>query len=502
MPTVRNLQKASQSRVWTIEDRAAPSHVPVYELLSRATGITWGQGGITPVRVPDPEQYGKFITVDKIRGQPDLPGTSIEVRMTRSVSHFLKLIKKGCPIDVQIHVGLCKDPSDFDLGWEKIHVFENADFSNYSTSELGAFDFDQENPTTETVDFMADDYYEIAPISLGEEAGSYIVQEVLGVVICDARTCGICGLPSDGCQRVFAIQTPAGASPGLPAEVVYTRDSGVTWLESVITSLPANGTPSGVGCVGPYLVVVSNTDDSIHYASIVDLFDETEVWQEVTTGIVAAGSPNKLFSTGRTKTWIVGDAGYIYFSDDISAGVEAQSAGDIVVTNLTAIHGIDDEYLLVGGATNTILTTTNGGETWVLITGPSAQAAADVTAVYMASELEWIVGYSDGALYYTYDGGDTWFAKGLPGGLVEINDIKFATRTVGYLAGNTGAVGGGRMLRTVNGGHTWYLLPDGAGDVPVAREFNSIAACGDDVNVVWAGGLKVTAGDGILIKGA
>lgn len=497
----RNLQKSSQSRVFIIEDRAGPSHVPQYQTHARMTGITRDLGGITPVRIADPQQYGRYLTIDKIKGQAGLPSTTLEYRTTREVSDMLKLANKGCPIDVQLHIGACKDPSDFDLGWEKIIIIEDAEFTNYSTSELGAFDADQEIPTTETLDLMGIDHYELKPLEFARIGESQIVQEVVDVVICDSRTCGACGLPSNGCQRIFAMQVPAGASPGLPSEVISSQDGGATWQEQVITTLPANVAPTAMECVGPYLAVISNGDDSIHYALITDLLEDTSDWTEIVTGIVAAGSPNNIVSLGRTQTWIVGDGGYIYFSDDITAGVEVQSSGDVTAQNLTTIHPFDESNLLAGGAANALVVTRDGGLTWSLVTGPSGQAAVAVTAVHMLSENEWIVGYGDGEVWYTVDGGENWTQKTLPGALTVVDDIKFATRSVGYLAGHTATVG--KLLRTINGGNTWYVLPEASGlSIPTALEFNAIAACGDDPNFVLAGGLKTAGGDGIVVKGA
>lgn len=502
----RNLQKASQSRVFTIEDRAAADHVPIYQAFARATGITWAQGTITPVRIPDPKQYGRFLTVDKIKGQPALPTTSLEFRAVRDISSMLKLLRKGCPIDIQIHVGACKDPSDFDMGWEKVQIIEDADISNYAEANLGAFDADQEAAVTTTLDFTGSDFYEIKPLAFAGMAETQIVQEVRDVIICDSKTCGACGLPSDGCQHVFAIETSTGASPGLSAELVATKDGGSTWLESNVTSLPANKTPTALACVGPYLCVISNDDCSYHYALINDILAGTATWTKSVTGLTCvAGTPNAIFSLGRTQTWIVGNGGYIYNSTDITAGFTVQSAGSVTAQNLMCIHGYDENYLLAAGASNAIVLTKNGGLTWTLIAGPAGQAAVTINTVFMLSDLVWYLGYNDGKLYYTNDGGVTWTQKVIPGGLTIINKIQFSTRTVGYLIGQAVTISSvAKILRTINGGNSWYVLPETAGlSIPTTAKFNGLSACGEDPNVVWAGGFKTAPNaDGILVKGA
>ena len=497
----RNMQRASQSRVFTIEDRAGPSHLPVYQVLARVTGVTWGLGAVTPIRVPDPKRYGSYIVVDKIKGQVGLPTASLEVRSARDRSALLSLAKKGCPIDLQVHVGACKDPSDFDLGWEKILVLEDADFTNYSLPALGAFDADQEAAVMETLDLTASDMYEVSPLAFSPVGESQIVQEVVDVLIADARTCGACGLPSDGCQRVFAVQKAVGASPGLPSEIISSQDGESTWQEANITPLPVDKEPSAIAASGPYLVVVSHDDDSIHYAEIVDLLDDTATWVKVTSGIEASGSPVQIFSLGRTQNWIVGDGGYVYFSDDVTVGVEAQTAGDVTSEDLKCVHGMDEANLIAAGANNAILLTRNGGQTWVAVAGPGTKAAVTITACWMMSENEWILGYADGTVFYTIDGGGSWAQMAIPGSLTAIDDIQFSTRSVGYIAGRAGAVA--KLLRTISGGKSWYVLPEAAGiTLPSASQFNAIAACGDDPNVVFAGGVKTAGGDGIIVKGA
>lgn len=500
----RNLQKASQGRVWTIEDRAGPSRNPVYQALARATGVTIALGDITPVRIPDPKVYGRYLTIDKIKGQPGLPQTTLEVRSTRDPSAFLTLTRKGCPIDLQIHIGACKDPSDFDLGWEKIAVFEDADFTNYATNDLGAFDADQEVQVMETLDVTAQDFYEVKPLAFSGQAESQIVQEVLGVAICDSKTCGACGLPSDGCQRIFAVQTPAGASPGLTSELVFTQNGGSTWSEQNITSLPANRaiSPRGIACAGQYLVVVSNADCSYHYALITEILRGTQTWTRVATGLTCvAGAPNALFSLGRTQTYVVGNGGYIYIITDPTAGATAQSSGDVTTQNLQAVHAYDEANVLAAGANNAIVLTRNGGTTWSLVTGPSGKAAVQINSCFMRSENEWVIGFNDGTVFYTVDGGTNWTQKVIPGSLTVIDKIAFATPTVGYIIGHTATVG--KILRTVNGGSTWYALPEAVGTaLPTNLLFNDIAPCGETPNTVWAGGIKTAIGDGLLVKGA
>lgn len=502
MPNV----KTSQSRVWLIEDGAGPANVPEYLGRARARGVSWDTGDRTPVREPDPGRYGAFKTVDAIKGEASLPGISLEARYQFAVSRFLELARKRCLQDVQLHMGECEDPRDFNRGWKKIAVFEQADISNYATDDLGALNEGDNSIPLETIDLNALDFYEVTPLLFSEQAASQIVQQILDVVICDSVTCGACGIPSDGCQRVFALTTTAGGSPGLPAELVFTEDGGATWQETLIDTLAVNENPIRMSCVGINLVIVSANSCSIHYAPIADILTNSETWVELATGLVCpTGAPNAIFSLGSANTWLVGAGGYVYFSSDITAGFAVQSAGSVTTQPLNDIHGIDEDHLVAVGNSNAVIYTRNGGSTWASVTGPLV--GATLRAVWMKGINEWFVGtgsVGNGRLYYTRDAGASWVEKVFSGSgsaSSQVRDIRFATPTVGYMT-HSFATPSGRLLRTIDGGNSWYVLPEGTGAIPDNDIMDQIAAVAECPNVVYSGGLAANGTDGFLVKAA
>lgn len=461
--------------------------------------MSWAQGDLTPIRIPDPEAYGKFVTIDLQRGQQGLPTISLEGRLTRDLSDLLQLVRKGCAFDVQLHAGACEDPRDFNGGWEKIYVLEGAYPTSYDTGELGALDADQDTPVNETVPLSGLDYYEIKRMVASEIGGSQIVQRIVDVAICDSAQCGECGITSNGCEKIFAITLSAGGSPGLPAEVLYSENAGGTIGETNVTTLGATEDPSAIACVGQYLVVVSEASESLHYAPLADILDGSETWTEVTTGFVATNGPLGIFSLSAVLTWMVAEGGYVYFSEDVTSGVEVQSSGGATTEDLVAIHGIDEDNLVAVGNNNAMLLTTDGGVSWGLVVGPNV--GVDLTAIHMKSATEWIVGAADGTLWYTRNSGGTWTQKAFPGsGSGSVSDIQFSTPSIGYMAHNT-TTPRGRILRTIDGGFSWYVLPERAGlSIPANDSIDALAACGEDPNIVFGGGLADNASDGILLK--
>lgn len=487
------------SRVFAIPYTAGPAHAPDYEGLWKSGAAGWPQGDITRIKIPDDDRYGSFITVGKMKGEQGNPTLNIMARYTRELSDLLALVRKGCDTDIQVHMGLCQNPQDFNGGWDKILVLTNASPTNYSTDDLGALDDTERAVVNEEVPFSGEDMFEIIKLGLQEQAKSAVVQSVIDITICDTISCGLCGIPSDGCQRVFALTLTAGGSPGLSAEVVFTDDGGATWDDTNITTLAANEDPSAEACVGIYLVVVSNASTSLHYAEINDILNGTDVWTEVGTGFVVGGKPNDIFSAGPTQTWIVGDGGYIYYTEDPTAGVTVQTAGDATVQNLNAIHGYDSLNLVAVGAANAVVLTRNGGETWASITGPAVGVV--LNTVFMKSEDTWFIGTAGGKLFYTEDGGTTWVEKTFSGsGAGQVRDIVFVNNTVGYMAHST-ATPAGRVFRTIDGGFSWYMLPEGTGTIP-ANDFVAALAVCEDPNIFFGGGLADNATDGFIVKGA
>lgn len=495
-----DLTTSAQSRVFLIEDMAGPANPPIYEGVARAMAPDWQGGARTPVRIPDPKSYGKFKTAGFIEGQRGLPTLSIQARYQFSLSDLLRIFRKDCPVDLQVHMGACGDVTDPDRGWEKILVLENARATNWSTGELGAFDGDTVAQIDEEVPFTAGDMYEVAQLTAVEVAQTQVTDEIVSIVICDAASCGACGIASDGFSKIFAIAGPTTGSPGLSSELVYSADSGATWSRTNITSLPLAMAATKVACVGPNIVVISEADEALHYANAAAILAGTATWTRVATGFVATKGPLAIVSLGRTKTWIVGEGGYVYFSSDIEAGVTVQSAGTATTQNLRAIAAFDDQRLVAVGVSNAVLLTLNGGETWGALTGPAVGVQLNAVATRLVQENEWFVGDNAGNLWYTRNLGTTWTLKAFPGSASGIiRDIKFSTPTVGYIA-HSSAVPLGRILRTVSGGNSFYVVPEAEGQaMPTNLRIDELAVSPENPNLAFGGGLSAGS-DGFIVK--
>ena len=491
---------SSQSRVYLIAGRARGDHKPSYESCMRMTGLSQDFGDIERVECPDPYRYGAFVEVAQIRGATGRVTTSLEGRFLMDVkSTLMDLASKGCPVDIHLHFGDCQDPSVFN-SYEKVLILEDAFLINHGTDDLGALQSGDNAGVNETADISASIKYEIMPLGYGVKAGDIVTNEVVDVEICDVASCGECQDSSSGCDKFFAISSSAGGSPSPPADVVYSIDKGATWYAHDIESLGAAEDPNELACVGDYLIVVSSDSVSLHYSLKSQYDGHTDpTWTEVATGFV--DGPTCIYTDGNVA-YIGGINGYIYYTEDPTSGVTVLDAATLFATTYNAIHGIGDSFVILVGNHGAIAYSTNGVTFTSSPTSPVG-VGTHLTAVWAKSESEWWVGTSGGRLYYTLNGGETWTEKAFSSsGTGGIGDIKFATDSEGFLAHNvTSPASRGRILRTIDGGYSWFITPEKAGSLPAQDRLNALAVCASDQNFVVGAGLADNASDGVILVG-
>lgn len=495
--------KRGNSRVFTIKFGAGPTHTPEYHGWAMAGALSLSLGDVTRIEAPSRYVRNQYEVIGITRGAEENATLPITFIYPTDKSEILALALLRCALDVQVHISPCADPSNFDSGWHdgKVLVFEDAHITTYGTTELGALQSSDEGKVDEEIEISAQRFYEIAPMDYSERLAGTIAAQVVDVVVCDSVGCGDCENPSDGCQKVFALVAPAGSSPGVLPTIVYSDDGLASAGQSVIDTLSIGEDGDGMACVGDNLVVVSAATGSLHYAPIEDILAGDETWTEVSTGFAGGGAPAAIVSKGPGDTWIVGAGGYIYKSTNPANGVTVQADGSALASNLLAVAAYDLEILAAVGENNAVLFSENGGESWAVLNGPDGVGTPDLTTVAFRTEREIWVGTDDGRLFYTTDKGQTWTESAFYGsGAGVVEDIVWASKTVGYLS-HTTATPEGRILRSITGGNSWFVVPEGSDLMPANDEFTALAVCQGDVNIVFAGGLADDGADGILVKG-
>lgn len=489
--------KTGFTRVFMIEGRARGDREPSYESSTRMMGVDYAFGDVEDIKVPDPDNYDKFLVVGQVRGEEERPSTSLQGRYAVDVrSELLRLAKIGCSVDVQLHMGACTTPSIFNE-FSKAIVLEDVLISNYGTDELGALSPDERAVVNETADISAAKIYEVLPVGASEVAGDLVLAEVVDVVIADSLTCGECDVYSDGCQKIFALMLGGGGSPGALPDVVFSLNQGGNWYSHDVDGAGDADILTAIAVVAGYVVVTDQTRVSHLYADV-DEFDETQdpAFAEVTANYV--GAPNDMWSLG-PRAFIVGEDGYIYLLSDPTGGptvldTGAASGGD----DLNAVHAIDAENAVAVGNSGAVVYTTNGA-LWTAATSRPLGVGEHLRCVWMRSKTEWWVGSDTGQIFYTIDAGVNWTEKTFAGsGAGVVWDLQFPTDSVGWFAHAT-ATDVGRMFRSYDGGYSWQAIPEGTAIFPASDRITALYGCPFDVNVAVGVGLADDATDGIIV---
>jgi len=491
------IAKTANTRVFLIEGGARPDHTPSYKSCLRMMAVSRGYGDIERIECPDPYKYGGFVEKAQIKGASERPTTSLEGRYPQDMlSDLMKLARQGCAFDVQLHTGSCTDPSAFNE-YDKALILESAFLTNYSTEDLGALASGDNAVINETSDISATDAYEVVPLSVANRTPVLVINEVVDAVLCDNVSCGECETESSGCDKVYAVTTGTSGSPATIPDFVYTLDGGATWIVHDIEGLTSPAT--AVECLGDYVFVTSNGANNISYALKSEMNGITDpTWTQIATGFVATAEPNDVWSSGQ-YAFIVGDNGYVYGTSDPTTGVTVLDAGAATVQNLICVHGLSAEFAVAGGQ-NGALIFTNDGSSWTA-SPTSPVGVATINTVWVKSTTEWFVG-AGGNLYYTLNQGVTWTIKAFSGsGTGSVESVVFPTKTVGFLS-HTTAAGKGRILRSIDGGNSWKLIPEKTGTMPLNDKINALAYCASDANFIVGAGLADDATDGFIVVGS
>lgn len=493
-----NIAKRGLSRVFVIRGRARPDHEPDYQGCTMAGPIDQSLGDVTPIKCPSPDRFGVFDEVGFIQGEEGRPTTSLTALYSIDLVTTLEELKRlRCPYDVHVNFGTCTDPTEDDTFQKKV-IFEQSISTNYGTDELGAMSDADESQINETTDVSAKEFFSVVPLTPVVRGEDVVTNPLNDVAICGAPECGDCDDENNGCEVIYAVGASSPGSPGTAPDVIWSTDQAATLNSDEITTLDNTEDGDALGCVGDYVVVVSNGDGGIHFKLKSDINAGTAaLWTRNATNIAAGGEPNDIWSVG-TFAFIVGDGGYIYGLSNPIAGVTVLDAAQATTENLAAVHALNRNFAVAVGANGTVIRTENQS-TWAAVTAAGADA---LQCIWIKDERTWWVGNDQGLIYYTLDGGTTWtLFTNVPVTLTTVEDIAFHNDSVGYIAG---AIAGpaGRILRTYNGGFSWVDMPESGGTFPANDEVRAVAACKFDTNFMVGVGLGDDGEDGFYMIGS
>jgi photosystem II stability/assembly factor-like uncharacterized protein len=464
-------------------------------------------GGRSPINFHDPLRRagGAYRRIGETVDAPDFPGTTISF-MQRHGGVSWNDFDGGCFHNFYEVVGRCKRPDDFINGWDdyvKIYSYGRAN----GRDESGLTSQDSDDASMTTMEFLFASIYKVGALLFGEKGAGEVEREVVGVVWAGGIDCGACGPGDNGTNRLYAVTKSSGAaSPGTPAEVIYTVDGGATFSQQNITGLGGTVDPTGIALAGSTLIVLDTAGNGYWIADINTLTGTPGTWTNVTSGFVASKQPTDIYVAGASEVYFSANGGYIYRSTDLASGVTAIESGNVNTSNYGRIHGQDDTIVVVGDS-GKIVKTNNRGATWANVT--LSPTSATVRAILVLDDYRYWVGTSGGFVYYTINGGETFVLQTLPGGtLTVIDDIVAATDEVIHIAART-STPTGRLITSWNGGQKWAssaVATQRIQNLPTASRFNRIAVprTGQpttDSNTIALGGLSGGGTDGILELG-
>ena len=492
--------KTGNARIFFIQNRARADHDLQYASYAKLTGVSRTHGEITPVEIPDPDNYNEYLEVDEISGQDSRYTATLVAKFPSNIRSLLQYLER-CkePFDIRLQFGDCENPSD-PTSFAKGEILEHVRVTGYATDDLGSLQSDESAEIRETLSISFRNFYDFVRMSYFSKGASLLTAEANDVFV---RQSSRCFGASCACNVVFAVTAAAGGSPGTPPDLVFSVDGGSTWYARDIDTLLTTESADGIADVGDYLVIISNEAGSISYTDINDFYYPEDVnfhpdFTETSNGFVQP--PNAIRSTGM-KAFIVGDSGYIYATDAPASGVTVLDAGVATTKNLLAVAVYSGSHVVAGGEDGAIVYTVDG-ESFNLSPTTPVSTGVDIVSVAMRVSGEWIIGTSDGKMYITYDSGYHWNQLYLPGASPSaIKDIVWQSESAGYVSAVVGSVA--RIYRTLDAGRTWMLEPaTSSGSMPTAVRFNKLGVCKLDANQVFAVGAVTEGGTGIIVVGS
>lgn len=489
---------AMSTRVWYVEGGIHPARSPQYLANGKfGDDPTKSIGEETRITTPSPKNFGQDETIGTMPGEEERATFGIAVRSTKQASVLMGWKNKRCRVDFFALMGECGNPQDFTEGGEKWTYFPDGKISSYNFENFGAFGRDENNPMNEMVDCTSEDFWEYLYMRQDQIGSSVTTREIYTVDVDPGDDCEDC--PNVG-DNVFLTMAGTSATPGTQPTLVYSQDKGETWGSDVIDGLFSNENVIGGAIIGGLLVLISNTANALIWTRVKEVLDGTNSWQRVADGFVNAKQPNAMSFADINHCWIVGNGGYVYFSDDVKGGVTVQDAGVATSQHLRSVHAHSTQSALAVGDSNAVIFTSNGGSTWEAVTGPAV--GVNLGACWMWGADVWLVGEGSGGtgkLWLTTNNGVSWSQIKLPATYNRIDKIEFVSEAEGYLS----ARGGGQsyILRTITGGNKWVVLPNGKKGVSIANSYLSdIAVTTKFGNMVYAAGLAQNGTAGIALR--
>lgn len=429
---------------------------------------------------------GEWDVAIRTQGPPEEMTTSFEILRKTTPSFALKRFNAGAAIYAHQKVGGKKGIfTSYDVTTRLKNVFK----SSVGASNIKSRNTSDATMLTGSVSGSPDSDIQIFPLSLSRQTTTE-AEDILTIASPKIRSRGGTNGTVRKSEEIMFAAGKAGS--GAAANVLYTTDSGSTWTAATadpfgndehITALVAfTISDTQIRVIAVRGVTDASNPAEVAYATVDITSPDPATWTAV--NVASTNAEFTTYHTGMAQygdhVWVVTDGGDI--AKSTNQGVAWSLQGSPFTTALNVVRFRDANVGIVGGASNKIAVTQDGGVNWTEKTGPSGQSSDAILSADILDTNRFWIGYDDGTLYYTNDGGANWSERTftLPSGvsaLDQINDIVFSDEYTAFMCGmyTLSSAEYGAVYRTIDGGYSWELHTFGttfAGGTPTG--FNGL----------------------------
>jgi len=439
----------------------------------------------TAVFDPDTRHSGEFVRSEFIRGEPgDI--TAPFTRPLDTVNNYLQELQ--CAVNARINHA-CRGDRTIPFNYEIAQILLDGEFETSATGQPVVAQPGEDDRVMTNGDLKA-----LAWTYLYLLFG--VAQDVTGTTpIYDiAFVPPECG---DRCGPRINLGCLGYASCGtlgylLGNNMFFTDDCGANWANTAadpfLGSKAAGALLIAETSTGHRIIVCGGTEAGVP-AEISYSDDGGVTWNDVIVGAVNGQALNAICRDMLGRIWVAGTGGQVYMSTNLGVTWTLMVTTD-TAEDLNGIVAVGSNLIFAVGDANDFNYTPDGGTTWDVMVGPAAgQSLMSIDA----NRYNYLfVSTDDGELWRTINYGEDW-VQILDMGGGEIPRVRFEDnmKYFGGLVYNT-AAGVGTMYRSEDGGVTWY-----AWDTPVNTGLESLFLC--DPNMIYICGDDAGA-DGYIAK--
>jgi hypothetical protein len=425
------------------------------------------------VKVKSATDYGKFTTKTTVLGRREDPTFTVVAYTPEELDWLLDV---DCPRDFWAVWGRCNSPSDLS-SYIKIRHYYRATSQTEGESGVDFLGEEDAAGIEQNTSWSAEDVVTIVTVDTEEQRQGVTEAQAFNDIafLAEGRCEGDCGREiGDGEWGVAVADSNYGSAT---ANVWYSDDTGATWTICATDPFAANDADISScvilpGVTAPRFIVFRGTVESDYGARASISDDWGATWSEVNVGGVANGSYiNGAFKYGVGLIWVVGNGGYIWYSEDRGdSWTEITGTTTGTANELWDIHSPPEDSSIVYavGGNNTVIFSSDSGDSWSSISGP-ADGTEAMYAVDVDSQYKLFVGgqrdASEECLWSSEDGGATWVNEAFTGSTdanEEVRRFRQAPRAsrqhkvwiAGVNNGSARRYGPGtsfRMFRTLDG---------------------------------------------------